>query len=966
MTSINGTIINASNGNGLNGSLINGNGYPIFEANQILKFTDLNRLFAYLDRHNRLTRTHLIGMGIVCGLTIDLALSPEAPSEQPAIEVSEGCGITSEGYLIHLEPLRLTHYQTSVSVPVQLFGPTSVVGSISGGGSDENPLDPVATVIELYAQGDDSSFNNERVELGQDETGTPRSVEDMEAFLNNQVLVVVCEPEDAQRDSCLVDCDDRGRDRSFRTRFFLLPAQQDQETADANLSAERLLQRGYSIENLEGSWQRLNLEDTKISDLLSLRRTFWQRFHLQVQRFGYTEESQSGSQDSLPAVRLPQITTYQAFLQNYYEVCDRTIADIAKLFPQLFQLFSPFTRSFSPDTLNEFSDLGQRLQDQLTNIWSPGLDLDDLDATASQHALQYFYDYLSQLVAAYHELISTAFELMEDCSPDPRRFPKFLMLGQLSNLAEALGKPPSPYRSHFTQPPIYNSNDQRVNRIRHLYERLRRLCQDDAFMFQPFYDTPLQITPSRDRTTPLSQQAIPYYLNYPNLYLYWNYDAYRKGISDRHPAHFVAPPISNIIVRPPLLNLGDPTTIFSDQFNLSIKEEINLSNVEPSLTSERIIQFDVEAPVNLLPYRHDDHTFYRIEGHIGHDKNKVLQGINTYQRRYNLPFDVIALKLGPSTQEPDIIDAPILDLFGNLASEIFHEFAETNPGLEPLGGVPQGGTFVLVYVQPDAETEMVVADFCLPYRASGDLRLRKILDAVGGVLLSPSFVQFRRQFWPPLAQQGVNVTLFGRNFNATPPQVFFGDVEALVLNATDTEIVVRVPGSPVEATVNIRVVNEFGSATSNELFTFPREGYLPPFDLRFTTLNNQGVPTRPFDASQGIPGTEFRVTLVRTANVIFQTQQVEGLQFWFNQTIVPVSDVRQRLEVGGGFTFSYMDAYLQIPDMPLGEVSISVQTVFGIAVDVDTFTIVDRIPGVPGGGYGYGSGFDIGIGGRLL
>lgn len=71
--------------------------YPIFEANQVLTNTHLNELFNYLDEQERLTRANLIGIGIVCGLEIDL----EAPTA--TIHLSKGCGVTSEGYLI-VEP----------------------------------------------------------------------------------------------------------------------------------------------------------------------------------------------------------------------------------------------------------------------------------------------------------------------------------------------------------------------------------------------------------------------------------------------------------------------------------------------------------------------------------------------------------------------------------------------------------------------------------------------------------------------------------------------------------------------------------------------------------------------------------------------------------------------------------------------------------------------------------------------
>ena len=44
--------------------------YPDFVPDQLLTSEDLNSLFGYLDEQGRLTRTNLIGVGIVCGLEI--------------------------------------------------------------------------------------------------------------------------------------------------------------------------------------------------------------------------------------------------------------------------------------------------------------------------------------------------------------------------------------------------------------------------------------------------------------------------------------------------------------------------------------------------------------------------------------------------------------------------------------------------------------------------------------------------------------------------------------------------------------------------------------------------------------------------------------------------------------------------------------------------------------------------------
>src|SRR6266702_7577971 len=82
--------------------------FPVFEANQVLTSGHLNDVFDYLDQQTRLTRSNLIGIGIVCGLEIELDTSAGT-----AILLSKGCGVTSEGYLIvEAQEVSLVAYRT--------------------------------------------------------------------------------------------------------------------------------------------------------------------------------------------------------------------------------------------------------------------------------------------------------------------------------------------------------------------------------------------------------------------------------------------------------------------------------------------------------------------------------------------------------------------------------------------------------------------------------------------------------------------------------------------------------------------------------------------------------------------------------------------------------------------------------------------------------------------------------------
>ena len=46
-----------------------------------------------------------------------------------------------------------------------------------------------------------------------------------------------------------------------------------------------------------------------------------------------------------------------------------------------------------------------------------------------ERGVQYFYDYLKDLILAYDELKDATFDLMDDCLPPSSRYPRHLMLG---------------------------------------------------------------------------------------------------------------------------------------------------------------------------------------------------------------------------------------------------------------------------------------------------------------------------------------------------------------------------------------------------------------------------------------------------------------------------------------------------------------------------------------------------------
>lgn len=164
--------------------------YPIFEGSQVLTSDQLNQLSAYLDQQNRLTRSKLIGIGIVCGLQVQ-----PVPGE---VKISKGLGITSEGFLIQIGTDFLgTHYR-----PYTL--PETVT---------YKPFGFPAQDVKLWEM---------LSEKPEDETEV-KKLNSPANFLNDKFVLLYLEIFDRDLKSCLGNaCDDKGKDRIFSLRRLLV------------------------------------------------------------------------------------------------------------------------------------------------------------------------------------------------------------------------------------------------------------------------------------------------------------------------------------------------------------------------------------------------------------------------------------------------------------------------------------------------------------------------------------------------------------------------------------------------------------------------------------------------------------------------------------------------------------------------------------------------------------------------
>lgn len=186
--------------------------YPHFVADQVLTAQNLNDSFNFLDEQNRLTRSRLLGIGIVCGLDV----TPAATQ----IAISRGTGITSKGYLAIFEGGTYTHYK---STPYQF------------------PVDSGDLYGSYY-----SGWSGYELLTSDKAKATDIKLDSNPAALSNMVVVLFAELSSAALKNCTNnDCDDKGEVISLTIRPLLV----DKTKINAT-SAFGAVMSGYPVPSL--------------------------------------------------------------------------------------------------------------------------------------------------------------------------------------------------------------------------------------------------------------------------------------------------------------------------------------------------------------------------------------------------------------------------------------------------------------------------------------------------------------------------------------------------------------------------------------------------------------------------------------------------------------------------------------------------------------------------------------------
>ncbi len=481
--------------------------FPIYEADQVLSANHLNQSLAYLEKHDRLSRRLLHGIGVVCGLNFSV--------EEGTLTITKGCGISSEGYLIALEDdLSLTQVRKYIPPYPPKYNPFYAANG--------SPFTLWEAVPATEAEGD--------------------GLQDLTKLnLQDKVLLLYLEMRDKDLKDCIGDdCDNNGTLREFTIRPLIIGITDlvkifNQDGNSVEDIASAVMGRHY-LQQLTPP--RFDVIASSISSVSEINDAYTSLAD------GFVPELRS------------RLQAFEAFYADAFKMPKTMVASVAKIKEKLEAI--------------KKEELGH----------------------------QYFFDYLTDLAAAYNELLEVATRWLVACMPDEDDFPRHLALGEFRQIK---ANQPKIFRNYFKHSPSTPQAHEQLKEVVLLYKRLLKMLAS----FEIRQEEEVRAIAS-NYARALSDKAIPYYFR----------------------------PQSE----------GDQSWLLGWSFRH--RERSSWQNIGHYYNN----------PANRLLRDLEFHNFFRIEGHLGRSYTDALAEVKENINRYRLPFKAIALSTGSVPFDLNLLD----------------------------------------------------------------------------------------------------------------------------------------------------------------------------------------------------------------------------------------------------------------------------------------------------------------------
>jgi hypothetical protein len=524
--------------------------YPVFEDGQVLTSGLLNDIIDYVEPQERLTRSKLVGIGIVCGLT------PDWNAAARTLRLSRGVAVTSEGYLIAEDEVVFDRFRP-YTVPIP-SGPTATAEEkakarypfLFSGNTQRQAFELLPTDFQP-APGE----------------AAPTALSD--AFVADKTVLLFLETNLESLKNCDVnDCSDKGSEMNLTLRRLLVT----RTVADTILDEEEKI-AGRPVDR--ASHPRLGLSPLAIEKI-----------------------NPAGAQiDNLPELYLRTLTTAGSAAQQLMPAM-RAAWEAYR--PLLQDLYPAVRFPNGPIPNHHFFNMAAAFAETPTLV-------------------QYLHGGVHDVLRTYNEFIERAALFDTECNPNPARFPRHVLAGDVeplpvtfsrapSTLAEyanydpltatggpAPEGPPAPRRHHFVPSPAVADGADKLAELRSLFSRMVLLPQ--TYATRGLLGADIEFTPSRDGAAPLGERAIPFYYRFErtgDLFANWSWRKARAGLYG---------------------------SIFSYQFTASAQQ-------------------------HPLVFRQDGEDFVRIEGVVGKPLGTAMQSLIDQKRALGVSFSIEPVWIG--------------------------------------------------------------------------------------------------------------------------------------------------------------------------------------------------------------------------------------------------------------------------------------------------------------------------------
>ncbi|WP_299677266.1 PKD domain-containing protein [uncultured Dokdonia sp.] len=692
--------------------------YRKFNENQALTEDQLNEFIDYFEDQDRLSRTRLSGVGVVCGFRTASSFGLADPNLN-GLGISQGAGVTTDGDIITLRN--------------NLDGLKEVSIDLDGKVFTHYRLYETDNEIFSYPHFTDLTSMIELKNLSDIQDGEVGFVALDEATLAGKVVLLYLDSYVNEGGDCdTVDCDSQGDEQVSDLKILLVSTADAQKIIEGN-TQDTIYNKYNEFEVLYDDLPNIEVARAFLTADVTTNAEVRAKFTSAIERDNILKKLGEGFEliSNTFGVPINILGTLEASLRS---LLINTETDFQYRYDLLKDLVA---------TYNEIKDLLLHLKAECCpNIQSfpKHLMLGPVDASLELgENTPYRHDfYKSPILSEEDENYARTVLLAERFVQEIENFRKFIGPVRItpSKKDTNLGEKAVPFYYNVTDELLgtwdyeKSENDEEDQNLSY---HKGNLASDD------FVQNPLNYTLDDNNFFRIEGHlGQSYKIAYENI----NTIKAKYGLPfdiktvmlRRKSADVISGPVRGfpITSTPRVLNTQrvalDPTIEVNDtqKVDLESTTDVNdtqrvsadlVSDQEVLRTAEQLPELSLEPETTEISIADLRQQLLEVsEAFVSNaevDQQETLQTIANLDYQLNLLNEVEALTKPPLTQDGGVTVVTQDQKDDEIESELLSDFMERHSGLEHFAGVEPGGTFILVHESEDSP--QVIADFSLPY-----------------------------------------------------------------------------------------------------------------------------------------------------------------------------------------------------------------------------------------------------------